>query len=326
MDNKTIGAGVIGLVVGAVIGLVGSQGGPDIDQIRAAVGEGIAPATEAGEASNAAIAALEEQLSTLSEQVSALESGMSAEPSDPPGLAPLGEKVDALRSTMSEAFASSADAQEGLNSALTSMSDGFESLGTALAAMGGSGPLSELAGDSAGGGGSAGDSAPAPDTEAAAAVAAAGQTEGLGVGETAIFADGALRAFVSRIDGEGGSVRLAVNTEVMTLSAGETANIGDCVLALDSIHERTAMVSAACGDALPSPEGARPGEVVRFADGDVRVFVSGMSEDDGTARIAVNGLSLQPVSVGESLQVPDMNCAVTLDSVDRGHASLSSDC
>ncbi|ETX16252.1 hypothetical protein OCH239_07545 [Roseivivax halodurans JCM 10272] len=325
MDNKTIGAGVIGLVVGAVVGLVGAKGGPDIDQIRAAIGEGIAPATEAGEASSAGIAALEGRLASLSEQLAALEEGMTREPADPPGLAPLGEKVDALRGAMSEAFATSAGAQEGLNSALTSMSDGFESLGTALAAMGGSGPLSALAGDRAPASASGG-SAPAPDGEAAAAVAAAGDTEGLSVGETAIFADGALRAFVSRIDTEGGSVRLAVNTEVMTLVPGETVHVGDCVMALDSLRERTAMISAACGDDLPSPEGARPGEVLRFADGEVRVFVSGMSQDEGTARLAVNGLALQPVSVGESLSVPEMSCSVTLDAVDRGHASISSDC
>ncbi|UMA64192.1 hypothetical protein LVO79_14375 [Roseivivax marinus] len=98
------------------------------------------------------------------------------------------------------------------------------------------------------------------------------------------------------------------------------------MVALDSVSSRRAVVSAACGDALPAPEGARAGNTIRLADGDVRVFVSGVSADSTSARIAVNGgVVPQTVALGDSVDAGD-GCSVTVDGIDRGHVSVSSDC
>ncbi|WP_306133526.1 hypothetical protein [Roseivivax marinus] len=351
MDTKAIGLGVAGLVAGVVIGTVTVSTGPSLEEIGDTVTEAVTPATEAGgaagdaatEARDAAqsagegITAVAESVAALDERLAAIEEQLSGMGGTAEAVSALESQVAELRGAVDQGLSASADAQEGLEGALSGLGEGLSGLAGALSAMGG---LSEMAGGSgSGGSGSgtqtadgesgAGGQEPQAQSPAAQAVAEAGELEGIAAGETASFADGAVRVFVSRVDAEAGAARLSINGALAALSTGETYEAdtegGPCMVALDSVSGRRAVVSAACGDALPAPEGARAGNTIRLANGDVRVFVSGVSADSTSARIAVNGVVPQTVALGDSVDAGD-GCSVTVDGIDRGHVSVSSDC
>lgn len=88
--------------------------------------------------------------------------------------------------------------------------------------------------------------------------------------------------------------------------------------------EEAPAAETAAADATP-PEGLTPGETALLADGAIRVFVSRVETD--AARLAING-SMALLGAGNSLAVRDADsyCRVTLDGVDRGHASVSAAC
>ncbi|ETW10726.1 hypothetical protein ATO8_20639 [Roseivivax marinus] len=356
MDTKAIGLGVAGLVAGVVIGTVTVSTGPSLEEIGDTVTEAVTPATEAGgaavdaatEARDAAqsagegITAVAESVAALDARLAAIEEQLSGMGGTAEAVSALENQVAELRGAVDQGLSASADAQEGLEGALSGLGEGLSGLAGALGAMGG---LSEMAGGSGSGGSGSGGSGAGPQTAngesgaggqepqaqspAAQAVAEAGELEGIAAGETASFADGAVRVFVSRVDAESGAARLSINGALAALSTGETYEAdtegGPCMVALDSVSGRRAVVSAACGDALPAPEGARAGNTIRLADGDVRVFVSGVSADSTSARIAVNGVVPQTVALGDSVDAGD-GCSVTVDGIDRGHVSVSSDC
>ncbi|MDW3222425.1 MAG: hypothetical protein R8G34_05970 [Paracoccaceae bacterium] len=166
------------------------------------------------------------------------------------------------------------------------------------------------------------------------------QTSGvLGVGETAVFAEGAVRAFVSGLDRENGSARLSVNGASMSVGVGETATVAgaDCKIGVASLSGDGVTVGSDCGmsdassaSALPpAPEsGHRPGTVAVMADGALKVFVSGLAGDGSSARIAINGVETQTVGAGASVEkmAGDLTCTVTVTGVGNGMVGLEGSC
>lgn len=336
MNNTILMTGIGGLIAGFLLGNVaGRNAAPDPADYTAPMQEQIA-------ALNERLDGLE---SGLSDRVNALQDGVSA-------------RFDAIDSAVSEQTAAAAEGARALRDDLAAMGEsvgaGTEALRQDLAAMGDtvSSAVSDAAssaraavetavgtateavtgsddtqtGDSEADA-SSGDAAPAPAETAAAN--AEGAAAGTRAGMTASLADGALRVFVSRVLAEDGRASVAVNgLDLMTMGAGyatEVTGLGEeaCLLRLDAVTEGGADFSASCGDARPEPEGATAGETAALGDG-LRVFVSRAS--DGIARIAVNGQDTVSLATGESTGVPGQRCAVTVEGVDRGHVSLSSDC
>lgn len=167
-------------------------------------------------------------------------------------------------------------------------------------------------------------------------------SDALGVGQTAIFADGAVRVFVSAVDQEEQSARLSVNGETHSLSMGGSAAVslesGDCAVVLADVMEAGAIVGSDCGaqtteaaaaDIPPAPEeGYTPGTTVSLADGALRVFVSALAADGSSARLAVNGIDTVTVASGSSIEVTagDQTCTVSVTGVGDGMVGLDGSC
>lgn len=166
----------------------------------------------------------------------------------------------------------------------------------------------------------------------AAAPASAAPANGTGPGATAVLADGALRAFVSRVDSEHGEAVLFLNgtTDWVYVAEGSAvrADAGDlpCLLSLDAISGGTAELSALCGDDMPPPVGTQVGSTASFEEGALRVFVAGAFEQDGVARLALNGFDTEWALVGDVLEDDHSGCALRVDNVDRGHVAMTANC
>lgn len=160
------------------------------------------------------------------------------------------------------------------------------------------------------------------------------------VGETAIFADGAVRAFVSAFDPAANAATLNINGESVALGVGAAAPVsldsGDCVVSVVGVSAAGVEIGSDCGaggmtaaEVPPAPEdGYTPGSVALLADGAVRVFVSGLAQDGSAARIAVNGIDTQVVASGASIDVTagDQSCTLTVTGVGNGLVGLESAC
>jgi hypothetical protein len=160
------------------------------------------------------------------------------------------------------------------------------------------------------------------------------------VGETALFEEGKLRAFVAALDRDNKSARLSVNGETLSVAMGETATVSvdgsDCTIGIAAIDAAGVTVASGCDGAatpaaaqMPAPEtGFTPGQVALLADGALRVFVSGLAADGSSARIAVNGVETQTVNAGELVDVSagDRTCTVTVTGVGGGLVALEGSC
>ncbi|MEM8956742.1 MAG: hypothetical protein AAGC86_02900 [Pseudomonadota bacterium] len=314
MEGKTVITGGLMLAVGLLVGYAVSPSGPDLSNLESALGdridaaadrggEGVSAVTETVQALDARLEALSAKLGTLEERIGeTADAGADAATS---GL----ERLD-LRLT---------ETGEELRNALSEMAESQKaSLEAALAGLSAqpAAPAAPAATETP--------AAPAADQEAAA-------PQGLSSGKTAILADGAIRAFVSRVDDAAASARLSINGAVARLKQGHSVALrtheGEyCRVTLEGVDRGHALVSAACGDDLPAPEGITAGSAVVLGDGAAHVFLSRVSADDGSARIAVNGIDLQNVDAGDTVRVGDTRCRIHVDQIDRGHVSLSYSC
>jgi hypothetical protein len=295
-----IAGGAVLFLIGLVLGL--SAGGPDLREIEAAVGARLDAQQAAAEARLTAIEASVAKVSTdmtggLDGLRGSVESGVSA----------IGDKIGGdltgLGTSLTGAIETSRDAS------LAALESGLAGL---------RGQISEPA-----------PAAGAPQAATAAPADPGTPAEGYTAGQTAVLSDGALRAFVSRVDDAAGAVRLRVNGADLTLVAGASETLtgpnGECRITLDAIDRGHAALSGACGDALGEPDGAAPGTMVDLAEG-LRVFVSGVT--DSGARIAVNGVQTKTIAVGEAIEVKvgDRSCSVSVETVDRGRVALGYVC
>jgi hypothetical protein len=309
MRNNSIVAivgGALLFVLGFVIGLM--AGGPDVEDIDAAVAERVDAASSA-EAER--IAKLEASLGQLSTDVTGRFDALSA------GLASQAKAVGDIGTRLGGDL-------QGLGQSLTTKIETATASHLAALESGLAGLRGQISSAPAA------PSAGKPKASEAGAPADPGAPPaGHSAGQTAVLSDGALRVFVSRIDAEAGKAHLRANGSDVTLGVGQsetlTSDAGDCRVTLDALDRGHAAVSGACGEELPEPDGAAPGTIVDLAEG-LRVFVSGVT--DSGARIAVNGVETTTVAAGESVEVRvgEQTCQVSVEKVDRGHVALGYVC
>lgn len=312
MESKTVVTGALALAVGVLGGYAISPSGPDMSDIESALGARIDAASEMGNEGVSAVSetvqALDARLESLSAKLGTLEERIGET---------AGAGADATTSGLEMLDLRLIETGEELRNALSEMAASQKaSLEEALAGLSAqpAAPAAPAASDSA---------AAAPEQEAAA-------PEGLTSGKTAILADGAIRVFVSRVDDAASAARLSINGALAQLSQGHSVALrpdGEyCRVMLDGVDRGHALVSAACGDDLPAPEGVTPGAAAVLGDGAARVFLSSVSGDDTSARIAVNGLDVLNVSAGETVPVGEAGCHVSVNQIDRGHVSFGYSC
>lgn len=310
MDQKIMGAGVVSLLVGFALGNVTADRSPKMEDIRAALG---AEMEAAGSAVDGMSASVQEQFAALGDRLGALEEQLG---SGSDAMGAIGSRIDGL----------SEELRTTLSEQQTAVSDGISALGARIesaaaaagsTAQGGSGTAEEVAEEMS----------PADPIE--------GGTE-LRVGETAMLADGALRAFLSRATED--AARLSVGGEMIDLAVGRSGTVGDCEVTLNGTDGAVARLSATCGgsggdaedsastEAEMSGDGTGVGEIALVGDGAARVFVSGIAADGSAARIAVNGIATQAVAVGERAEVGDEGCAVTVEAISGNRVSLGYAC
>lgn len=326
MASNALVYGAGGGVVGLLIGLFAGSGGPSEEDMSAAVTGAMRPAQEA---SATAAQSTADALAALDERLAAIEEGMAANAPDMEALkTAISEEVSAavggVQSALSEEIAATGSAQSTrLDEALAQISAGMEeSARVAAAAVASAVP------------GTSGEATAAGDTTV---------SEALGVGRTALFADGAVRVFVSRIDPEGGSVVLAFKGEQVTLGSGGSVKValggGSCTVSVMGLSENGVTLGSDCDAAAEAPEeeeaenvapedGVRPGNSIGLADGALRVFVASLDAEAATARIAINGVQTYVVASGESVEVPDgeQTCTVTVTGVGNGMVGLEGSC
>lgn len=177
---------------------------------------------------------------------------------------------------------------------------------------------------------------PVPEAPTAEPDAAATQPQdeepgapGATPGQTLLLADGALRVFISRLDSQADQAHVSIDGQILTLDegVGRTFPVGDdfCKLVLTDVSGAGALIDATCGDDLPAPEGISAGETALLDDGALRVFASRVTDD--SARLSAGGIALDLHAGGSvSVMFDERACRVTLDQVDRGHATVSAVC
>jgi hypothetical protein len=299
-----IAGGAVLFLLGLAVGI--SLGGPDTDEIEAAVASRIDAATTAH---SERIGKLEESVAALGSRLDGLGGDVDAGAKAVGDVgAKLGDTLETLRRSLSEAIESSKSAS------LDALESGLAGLRGQISSAPAAAPEEEAAAPAA--------AAPAPADPGA-------PPAGIAAGETAVLSDGALRVFLSRIDEASGTADVRANGADLSLAVGEPQTVasaaGDCQVTLDALDRGHAALSGACGDALPAPEGAAPGTMVELAEG-LRVFVSGVT-DEG-ARIAINGVETRTVPLGEAVEVEvgEETCRVSVEGVDRGHVALGYVC
>lgn len=152
--------------------------------------------------------------------------------------------------------------------------------------------------------------------------------EGITPGMTAVFKDGAVRAFVSRVDDN--AAALSINGTAKTLAVGGTTKVEDCTITLDAVDRGHALISAACGEGAATEEVALSGNAEAYGigktaalgEGAARVYVSGVDPEANTARLAVNGLTLSSYTGGSSIDIDGSDCAVTVEEITASSVSL----
>lgn len=216
---------MIGAFIGVLLG--GSMSSDRINEaVSGAMENAQAAAGEASSATQEAIAALGERISALETQIS--ESASSGADFTDQMRARMAEMQDALASRIDALGESAGESTAALRSALEDLSSGI-------------------------GGGSEGADAGGDGAETAADDAMMDGTEEkqAHVGQTAIFGDGSVRAFVSRIDAESDTARISVNGDLVALSVGEATSVsvdgGDCSVRLSAIDAGTATLASDCG-------------------------------------------------------------------------------
>jgi hypothetical protein len=154
----------------------------------------------------------------------------------------------------------------------------------------------------------------------------------LRIGDTALLADGALRVFLSGLNSEAGTARVAVNGfSLVTLALGDTTEAGDCTVTLTGLGTGSATVDGSCdGAAAAAAQGSGEGTEVQvgatalLADGALRVFLSAFDEASGTARVAVNGTAITALAMAQPVQVGD--CTVELTGGSGRSAIIDGGC
>jgi hypothetical protein len=258
-------------------------------------------------------------------------------------LADLGGRVSEIETAVAQVGERHAGSVEGLRQRLEEVGDGLDGavaeLGGAVSDVGTSVTESltdrleglRAALDSIGTrGGAARSGAAAPE---AAPPAAAGAGEPVAIGGVVAFGDGAARLFLSGVDREAGTARVAINgPSSMSVALGEPAEAGTCTVTLTGFTETGATFEGDCGagaGAAPA-EGSGEGTAVAvgsaatIVDGKLRVFLSRTDAEAGTASVAVNGPQTTELTMGQPVEAG--GCTVTLTGIGDGEATIDAAC
>ena len=86
--------------------------------------------------------------------------------------------------------------------------------------------------------------------------------------------------------------------------------------------------AAPAAPAEPKIDGVRVGQMEDLLDGKARIFVSGIDASAQTARVAINGLSLQTLGQYSDLSfnADGVACSLKLDGIEQGHVQMSASC
>lgn len=305
------------------------------------------------------VAALQEQVAAMGDRMASIEEAVAAGDASRAALgeridgaaASLSEKIDGVTSSLEASIAEAGSVQSEQFAALS------ESVSTAAASAAAAAASAASAGTTSVGAASAGAVAPSAAVDAVAppadeAVSEMPAPEGTRAGETLALLDGAARVFVSGVDDETGTVRVAVNGQSLaTLGGTDPVTFGvddkDCTLNLDALDRGHAKMSADCVDAAaeepaaPAPtvtasaeaiaagsDAKGPGQTAWLLDGKARVFVSGVDAEAGTARVAINGLSTAILGGSRpvTFQADGGTCTLQLDDIVEGRVQMSATC
>lgn len=178
----------------------------------------------------------------------------------------------------------------------------------------------------------------ASDAKLSAALAA--------VTEAQAATDGKLDAAVKSLNDRIGTMSETLGKAVSDAGAEQTAKLQDALgsgmaklegsltaLALPTApaaDEGDAMAPEAPAEveAEPEIEGITVGQTETLMDGKVRVFLSAVNDEDGTARVAVNGQDTMLIGSYHDgdFMIGEILCNVTLDAIVQGHVQMSAAC
>ncbi|MEI4232136.1 hypothetical protein [Roseovarius sp. D22-M7] len=322
-----VGGAVAGLAVGALLSLstIDAKIGASIDEAMDGIAALVAGEEAAMDGVTARLEALEEAVEVSSGAVAALDETVSDQAGAVATLAErmpgdlgadLGARISAL-----EARIDTAAADLGSTIADTATAQ-TETLRAALQAQPAPAPAPETETTSA-------------ETDGAEDASRVALPEGLrmegearGVGETFVLADGSVRAFVQRADAQAGRAQLSVNRVSSDLAVGETVVVshagGACRVGVAAVTGAGVRIGSDCNtpaEGAALGDAYAPGNLAMLADGQLRVFVSGIFGDE--ARLAINGLETRRVRVGDtqSVTMGEASCSVTVNGI-RGNSVL----
>ncbi len=357
LTSKPLLAAGGGLIVGALIGMgIGSSGGKtDHAQVEAqrelATGMGTLQTSLQGV--DARIAELEGRIDTVEASVNALGEAQTGRlEALSTKLEGLGGEIGGQVSSLGGAVAASlGQGLDTLKSELAGVADKLKAVGSEAPADAPAEAPAETA-------------AAAPAARPAApATGEAPKGELILIGSAASFGD-ALSVFVSTVNPETGTARVAVNgPTTIALALNEPASAGGCEVTLTGFGEGGAYIDGVCaaaadGAAAPaagqgasdeggsdqdasdqpasdqpvSDEAAAPaeGEAIQigaagnFGEGKVRIFVSGVDNEAKTARVALNSLRTAEMKLQDKVDAE--GCKVELTGINPDGATFKVDC
>lgn len=329
--DRTVLFAVGGVVLGVAIGYaVSSSGRAELEAQLRQQGD-LAAAVSALEARLDGVeTSVQDGVAGLAARVEALGAGAEAGDGIEGGLAEIVGRIEGLGSEIGGRLEAVApQVREAVTREMEALHERVAAVAGAVAgAAGGAAPTETAA-------------APAPDP-----AAATGEGVEIGVGATAVLADGAVRVFLSRVDAEAETAEVAVNGLARTLLAlGGTTEAEDCTVTLTGLAPGRATVDAVCGGAAAAPgaeaAAAEPaaaagagglgdgsalaiGQTAVFGEGAARVFLSAVDAAAGAARLSINGAAPEALAVGASAAAGA--CTVTLTGIEGRRASVAGVC
>lgn len=356
LTSKPLLAAGGGLIVGALIGMgIGSSGGKtDHAQVEAqrelATGMGALQTSLQGV--DARIAELEGRIDTVEASVNALGEAQTGRlEALSTKLEGLGGEIGGQVSSLGGAVAASlGQGLDTLKSELAGVADKLKAVGSEAPADAPAEAPAETAA-----------AAPAARPAAPAAAPATGEApkgELILIGSAASFGD-ALSVFLSTVNPETGTARVAVNgPSTIALALNEPASAGGCEVTLTGFGDGGAYIDGVCaapeeGGAAPAAEegasdeggsdqagsdqaasdqAAAPaeGEAIQigaagsFGEGKVRIFVSGVDNEAKTARVALNSLRTAEMKLQDKVDAE--GCKVELTGINPEGATFKVDC
>ena len=138
---------------------------------------------------------------------------------------------------------------------------------------------------------------------------------------------GAIERLTQRLEGMGTSLGGAVTDVGSKVSEALSGDLDEIKSQVAGLAERAAArVEQAAIAVAPSGEGTAVdvADTATLGDGKLRVFLSGVDPEAGTARVAINGTALTVLKMSVPVEAED--CTVTLTGIGEGGATINAAC